>query len=352
MTISPLGRLERVDLREVWTGEASGFTPWLASEENLALLGKTISVDLELGAIEKWVGPFRADIVCKDTATGAWVLIENQLERTDHTHLGQLLTYAAGLKAVTIVWIAQHFTEEHRAALDWLNEVTHESVNFFGLEIEIWRIGDSARAPKFNVVCQPNEWIKSTTAIATEPSTTQQLYAEWYSGLMDYIEEHNTLVTRVKPAARYWANFGVGRSAFSLQSLLSLKNRRLGVNLSIFDPNSKPHFHLLRLQQTQIEAEAGQSLEWRELPTMKSSDISTYLWSVELTDRDDWPRQHKWVAEKLDLFHKIFSWRVKALYAADYVPNDLVVDVDTAPAAEDFSPNTFPQDEATFEESI
>lgn len=351
MTISPLGRLERVDLREVWTGEASGFTPWLASEENLALLGEIIGVDLDLDAIERWVGPFRADIVCKDTTTGAWVLIENQLERTDHTHLGQLLTYAAGLKAVTIVWIAQHFTEEHRAALDWLNEVTHESVNFFGLEIEVWKIGDSARAPKFNVVCQPNEWVKRTIAVSTKLSSTQQLYAEWYSGLMDYIGEHNKLVTRVKPAAQYWANFGVGRSGFNLTSLLSVMQRRLGVNLTIIDPNSKPHFHLLRAQKAQIETEAGESLEWSELPAKKSSYITLYSWNIELTNRDDWPQQHKWMAEKLDLFHRIFSWRVKALNAADYVLNDLVADVDTATPAEYFPPNAFPQDETKFEES-
>lgn len=91
------------------------------------------------------LGPFRADILSKDTVNNQWVLIENQIERTDHTHLGQLLTYASGLKAVIIVWIARRFTDEHRAALDWLNEITDSRVNFFGLEIELWRIGDSSQ---------------------------------------------------------------------------------------------------------------------------------------------------------------------------------------------------------------
>lgn len=111
-----LGRLEKVELRDVWKTEAQDFTPWLAKEDNLALLGNTIGLDLELEAVEKNVGAFRADILCKDTATNAWVLVENQVERTDHTHLGQLLTYAAGLNTVTIVWIAKRFTDEHRAA--------------------------------------------------------------------------------------------------------------------------------------------------------------------------------------------------------------------------------------------
>ena len=116
-----LGRLESVEPRDVWSSESEDFTPWLAQAENLKLLGETIGLDLELEAQEKDVGPFRADILCKETSSDDWVLIENQLERTDHTHLGQLLTYAAGLKAVTVVWVARIFTEEHRAALDWLN---------------------------------------------------------------------------------------------------------------------------------------------------------------------------------------------------------------------------------------
>ncbi|MGB8414368.1 MAG: hypothetical protein WCE23_16240 [Candidatus Binatus sp.] len=138
-----LGKLEKVDLRDYWKSESQDFTPWLASAENIALLGEAIDLELEVEAQEKEVGPFRADILCKDTSTGQWVLIENQLEPTDHTHLGQLLTYAAGLNAGTIVWISEHFTNEHRATLDWLNEITDEGFSFFGIEVELWRIGGS-----------------------------------------------------------------------------------------------------------------------------------------------------------------------------------------------------------------
>ena len=130
--MTDLGRLEKVELRSVWGTEDQDFTPWLAQEENLNVLADTIGVDLELEAQEKSVGTFRADILCKDTGTGDWVLIENQLERTDHTHMGQLMTYAAGLQAVTIVWVSLRFTDEHRAALDWLNDITDERFRFFG----------------------------------------------------------------------------------------------------------------------------------------------------------------------------------------------------------------------------
>ncbi len=161
MTTAELGRLERVALRNIWTTEAQDFTPWLAQEVNLAILSETLNMDLETAGQEESVGPFRADILCRNTLDDSWVLIENQLERTDHTHLGQLLTYAAGLQTVTIVWVAATFTDEHRAALDWLNEITDERFRFFGLEVELWRIGNSPAAPKFNIVAKPNEWTRS-----------------------------------------------------------------------------------------------------------------------------------------------------------------------------------------------
>ena len=121
--MAELGRLERVPLRDTWEKEDQDFTPWLATEENLSVLADTLDMELKLAVQETNVGPFRADILCKNADGGSWVLIENQLERTDHSHLGQLLTYAAGSHAVTICWIAENFTEEHRAALDWLNEI-------------------------------------------------------------------------------------------------------------------------------------------------------------------------------------------------------------------------------------
>ena len=165
MSNQPLGRLERVDLGTVWKNEAIGFTPWLAREEILQILGDTLGLDLQMEAREKPVGRFRADIICKVIGIDSWMLIENQLGRTDHLHLGQLLTYAAGLQAVTIVWLAAQITDEHRAALDWLNQITHEDFRFFGLEIELWSIGDSLGAPKFNIVSMPNDWSRSLTQV-------------------------------------------------------------------------------------------------------------------------------------------------------------------------------------------
>ena len=121
-----MGHLEKVDLRESWQHKANDFPPWPATVDTIQVLGEAIDMELEVESSEEPVGPFRADILCKDASTNNWVLVENQLERTDQSPLGHLLTYAAGLSCVTIVWIAQRFTNEHSAALDWLNDKTEE----------------------------------------------------------------------------------------------------------------------------------------------------------------------------------------------------------------------------------
>ena len=205
-----LGRLRPVDLRDVWRKEDQDFTPWLAEDENITVLGETLGMELEVEAQEKDVGPFRADILCRDansTDHDALVLIENQLERTDHSHLGQLLTYAAGLHTVTIIWIAQRFTDEHRAALDWLNEITDERFRFFGLEVELWRIGDSPAAPKFNIVSKPNEWARSAgegvrRVARGEVSELRLHYQRYWTKLAAFLEARISPLSIKTPSRR------------------------------------------------------------------------------------------------------------------------------------------------------
>ena len=318
-----LGRLIKVPLREFWEGEASEFTPWLADEENIGLLGATIGLELEVEAQEKQVGPLRADILCKDTVTDSWVLIENQLERTNHTHLGQLLTYAAGLDAVTVVWIAERFTEEHRAALDWLNEITAEGFSFFGLEIELWRIGDSPMAPKFNVVSYPNEWTKTVSRISrAELTPIQELYLEYWTGLRDLLEQRNGVMRPREPRPGNWLGFGIGHSKFRLAASASVRDKWICVSLILRAPDAKPHFYLLKKDKVDIEREIGAKLEWDEKDDLKRSEINLSQDKIDLEDRSDWGQQHQWLCDKLETFHKIFSPRVKGLDASDYLPEE------------------------------
>ena len=319
-----LGVLTKEDnIRKFWKDEARDFTPWLAHEENIGLLGEAIGLELEVEAQERNVGPFRADILCKDTVTNSWVLIENQLERTDHSHLGQLLTYAPGLNAVTAVWIAKSFTDEHRAALDWLNEITPDGFSFFGLEIELWRIDDSPMAPKFNVVSHPNNWQKTVTRISRgELSTTNQLYLEYWTRFRDFLEQRNGVIKPVEPLAQNWLGFGVGRSHFLLETTINKREKWICVDLTLMGPNAKPHFYLLERDKVDIEEEIGAELEWEERPGRKQSYISLSQEEIDLEDRGDWDSQHQWLCKKLEIFHKVFSPRVKELDASDYVPEE------------------------------
>ena len=240
-----LGRLNAVDLREVWTSEDRHFTPWLAEPENLELLGEALGIDLVLEAQEKDVGPFRADLLCKNTAEeDSWVVIENQLEKTDHRHLGQLLTYGAGLHARTIVWISAQFTEEHRAAIDWLNRMANGSVQFFGIEIELWRIGGSTAAPRFNVVSKPNDWEATVEnakdAIgAEEGNRSQKLRVRYWTAFRDYLREHHSKLRPQKPSQDHWYSFGVGTSRAHTAALLITRDNTIAVELRMTAEDAK-----------------------------------------------------------------------------------------------------------------
>jgi hypothetical protein len=317
-----LGRLERVTLRDIWESESGDFTPWLASETNLKLLGDTIGIELELEAQEKDVGQFRADILCKDTSNGSWVLIENQLETTDHTHLGQILTYAAGLDAVSIVWIAERFTDEHKATIAWLNEIASEKINFFALEVEVWKIGNSASAPKFNVVAMPNEWTKGGAGAGriqqADLSETKQLQLDYWREFRAFVVKKGSPMKPTKPLPQHWMNFAIGTSRAYPYAFVNTQENRIGVRLGLCEPERLAIFHLLLNDKDAIEKEIGEPLVWDELPDKKTSYISVYKSNVNPRQREDWATQHGFVLGVLEKFRKVFAQRIKNLGPADY----------------------------------
>lgn len=320
--MNSLSRLERVPLRTFWLDEARDFTPWLAGEENIALLGETIGVDLEVQEQEARVGPFRADILCRDTVTDSLVLVENQLERTDHTHLGQLFTYAAGLDAVTVVWIAERFTEEHRAALDWLNRITHEGFHFFGIEIELWRIGDSALAPKFSLVSKPNDWAKTVREVASGPRKTltesQQLQVEYWASFGEYLRDRDSRFNAPKPAPQHWVSWGVGRTGFNLGANVYAHFNESGgasVYLWIGADGATAYYEQLLADREAIEVELGFAPVWLEKPDAKSSSIEV-RGGPDPNDRDVWPELHEWMHARMDAFDRAFRPRIRALSLA------------------------------------
>lgn len=322
MSTKTLGRLQKVELREAWTSESSDFTPWLAQEENLNLLGEAIGIELELESQEKDVGPFRADILCKDTATDNWVLIENQLARTDHSHLGQLLTYAAGLNAVTIVWIAERFTAEHRATLDWLNERTDEKINLFGLEIELWRIGDSPIAPKFNIISQPNDWSRTVKQAATgsgEVSAHKQFQLKFWTAFKQQMEVRGSFVRCQKPSPQHWMNHAIGRSGVHLDSIISLWSSETGLKgpeiraeLYLDGPNAKKEFAILEKQREGIETALGFPLTWHN-PEGKAACRLYTRQNADFTNEVLWSEQFEWLRQRLEKMHNVFAPIVKNL---------------------------------------
>lgn len=321
-TANELARLERVDLRTVWTTEAQEFTPWLAQPENLAVLSEALNMELETEGQEERVGPFRADILCRDMQDDSLVLIENQLERTDHNHLGQLLTYAAGLQTVTIIWVAQTFTDEHRAALDWLNEITDEQFRFFGLEIELWRIGDSLPAPKFNIVSRPNDWASATQSVAAgKISARGSLHLRFWTQFREYLSEIDSPVKPPTPANKPFIGQAIGKGGFSIGAYRSTLFKRTWVDLRITAPDRIAYFGLLMEMKDDIESEIGRQLDWLEGPGSKASHIRS-AHDTDPTDEADWDRQMKWLDEALQAFFRVFPQRVQNLDLADWQPDD------------------------------
>ncbi len=308
-----LGKLEKLQLRNYWRNEGTDFTPWLAQEENIQLLSEAICIDLEVHGQEKGVGPFRADILCKDTTTDHYVLIENQLEKTDHTHLGQLMTYAAGLDAVTIIWIAQRFTEEHRAALDWLNRITDDTFNFFGIEIELYKIGNSPAAPMFNIVSKPNGWSKSARTITEgKLSDFRLLQKEYWENFKIFLEENSSFKMQT-PRPQYWANFGIGKSYFYLSTQIYSKEDSLGLMLNITGERAKSLYEqLYTLAYDDSLKELSRDIKWDKMENKIMCCV--YLKTQgDFTNKSDWLNQFEWFKANLEKFAKFFKPKVKDL---------------------------------------
>jgi hypothetical protein len=239
--------------------------------------------------------------------------------------LGQLITYAAGLKAVTIVWIASRFTDEHRAAIDWLNEITAGDFNFFGLEVEVWRIGESAAAPKFNIVCAPNNWTQTVSAAKRtveqgELTGTKQLQLEFWTAFREHVLDRETVIKAVKPLPQLWMSFSIGRSGFSLAAVASTQDseaadpdsHHLRVEFVMHNDLAKALFAQMLAAKGEIEAEFGAPLIWAETSGKKQSKIYVKR-SADIDDRAQWPEYHTWLLQNLEKLHGVFAKRVKKL---------------------------------------
>lgn len=306
------GRLEPVGrIRDFWPDEARDFTPWLAHEDNLALLAETIGLSLELVGTEQRVGPFRADIVARDE--DGLIVIENQLDATDHKHLGQLLVYAADRKAHTVVWVAKQVTDEYRKVIDWLNEQTN--VRFWALEIELWRIGESPVAPKFNVACEPNELARVTAVAAAaaetgELSDVRLLQLEFWEALSAHVDEQSSFSSR-KARPQNWYTLGIGTTRAYVSCTVRVAEQEVGCELYMPGRHGADTiFKALEADREAIEAQFGEPLDFQELPDRKACRIMLQR-DGDIADRDSWPTLHSWMTDKAEQFRTVFAQRVK-----------------------------------------
>lgn len=289
------------DLREVWKNEASDFTPWLAKEENLSLLGESIGIDITLEEKESNVGDFSVDIFAKEEGTGRNIIIENQLEDSNHDHLGKIITYASGKDAQILIWIVKRARDEHRNAIEWLNNHTDDSVAFFLIEIELWKIGDSQPAPKFNIVEQPNEWLKTMKAQESMKPADKIKIAFW-SAFKDYCQEIPGFNFSLrKPSTNHWYNFAIGKGGFYIQLTADTQKKTISAGLLIKD--DKELYEILKSKAVEITEILGEKPDFST--ATKESRMRIYKKSIDFKDDTQWKSYFKWFVEQLPKLRKI-----------------------------------------------
>lgn len=293
-----LGRLAVVPPREVWPHEALDFTPWLLG--NVDVLSELLGMDLVLEAAEHPVGGFSLDLIGKDLATDRVVIVENQLAQSDHTHLGQILTYAAGTDPTTIVWVATAFRPEHRKAIDWLNTRTDEDTRFFAVQIEVVRIGDSSPAPAFKLIAQPNDWGKTVKA-ATSPQSGElsergRLFWDFWTQFRETVlNEHPSWTRSTRSTKSYW--FGMSAGVPNVNWIFTFQSGRLGVQLEFVhaDPTvNQRRFEDLFANKEALEAAFGGPITWEPSERLKLTRIGVYGEPADVADAAQWDTWIRW----------------------------------------------------------
>lgn len=302
-----LGLLKEIkDLRKVWPHEALDFTPWLAEDDNIGLLADAVGLEISVDETESNVGDFNVDIYASEIGTDRKIIIENQLEDTNHDHLGKLITYASGKSADIIIWVVKKAREEHRSAIEWLNNHTDEKINFFLVEIKLYQIGDSEIAVKFEVVEKPNDWTKE---IKKQSNTSPSLQArfEYWTAFNDYAFQNKDFVkyfNKRKASTDHWMNFSVGSSLCHLAISQIRKDNKIVVEWYITD--DKELYKTFLSHRDEIEKEMGINLDWRELPDKKASRI-LISHEANFENKDEWIVQFDWIIDVAIKMKKAFK---------------------------------------------
>jgi hypothetical protein len=294
-----LGEIKKVGVKNVWAHEEQDFTPWLAKEENIAKLSREIGLELQVERIEVPVGPYSADILAKETS-GSFVVIENQFGKTDHDHLGKVLTYAATLGATSVIWIAERFTDEHRKVIEWLNEHTSVDLGLYAVEIELWQIDSSKPAVRFNVLSKPTEIARQAiVAKSAGPlSDARKLQLEFWTEFRDKLLERKVVPSAQTPRPQYWFDVALGRANIYLSNIANTSDGRIGVRVYIGKKIAEAALPQLVAERAAIEAEIGEQLQWNPNPDNDDKTIGLSR-DADLYNRDNWPEYISWLVDKV-----------------------------------------------------
>ena len=284
-----LGKLEAVDIRKVWPHEQYDFSKWLATEENIKELGDALNLSLTDVETEKFVGNYHCDILCKDEITGKMVLIENQLEPTNHDHLGKIITYASGLDAAVVVWIVASARDEHASAIEWLNKHTDDEISFFLMEVHAYKIGASDPAPQFKIIEQPNDFVKIVKAVSknSDMNESQKNRLEFWTQFNEVVDSKGKPFNKRKATTDHWYNVAIGSSDASIS--IDLVNKEHKIRVSLWINDNKDIFDALFQRKDEIETALGFGLEWNRLDNKKASYICTYIKGLDFKKQDNYP---------------------------------------------------------------
>ena len=289
-----LGKLEQItDLRSIWKHEANDFTPWLAKEENLSVLSDAIGIDLVLEEQESKVGDFSVDLLATEEGTGRKIIIENQLEETNHDHLGKIITYASGKDAEVIIWIVRKARDEHKKAIEWLNQHTDDSSAFFLIEIEVWKIGNSEPAPKFNVVERPNDWAKAMKNVGITNTQSQQMqFWQYFVDSWDNNVEFAHAFRKRKAHPQNWYDISMGTSDFHL--CMEIHFQKNDINAGLYIPDNKNIYNKLLENRAEIEKTLDAAVEWRNAKKASRFLISK---SIDINNPTNWDEACNWLMD-------------------------------------------------------
>lgn len=305
-----LGILKIITPRKKWNHEERDFTPWLA--EHIDELSKAVGVELEVENTEVACGPYSADILAKDTGTGKFVVIENQLEKTNHDHLGKAITYASVLDASTVIWIATDFTEEHKKALDWLNDHTNDEISCYGVQLELWQIDESKPALKFNIISKPNLAVRQAarSMAVDELSDRRKFQYDFWMKFKNKLDKTKKIPSLQTPRPQYWFDVSLGKSGINISNLCNTDENSVGIRIYISNKIANTMLPYLESRKEEIESILGESLSWNPNPDTRDKIISL-LHMTDFSKPEKVDEAIDWLIAKTIKFREVFSKIIK-----------------------------------------